>query len=292
MGVGSCHNAATSESTSNSQLPIWELEVGVESWRSPTVSYPCGVTVEDPRVAAWLAALDARHLANLTPSETARALRALSSCYVERRGKLAEGAALETAGKRAAFGLFYAPLHFFVTREVVRSLPDLQTGIRQLTDIGCGTGAAGAAWALAAGVQRVTGIDRNPWAVAEANWTYRQLGLSGRAVRGDAARTEIGTARGAGIIAAYTVNEIAAEARAVLLRRFLEAGAGGARVLIVEPIARRIMGWWPEWERAFLDAGGRADEWRFPATLPQRQRDLGRAAGLDPRELTARTVLL
>src|SRR5688572_31269883 len=110
----------------------------------------------DARVARWLAALEQRHLTDLTPSELARALRALSSCYVERRAKLADGGALETAGKRAAFGLFYAPLHFFVTREVVRSLPDLQTGIRQLTDIGCGTGAAGAAWALEAGIQRVS----------------------------------------------------------------------------------------------------------------------------------------
>ena len=248
--------------------------------------------MEDPRVAAWLAALDVRHLANLTPSETARALRALSSCYVERRAKLADGGALETAGKRAAFGLFYAPLHFFVTREVVRSLPDLQTGIRQLTDIGCGTGAAGAAWALEAGIQRVTGIDRNPWAVAEANWTYRQLGLSGRAVRGDAARAAIDDGRGTGIIAAYTVNELSPDARAILLPHFIEASARGARVLVVEPIARRIMGWWPEWERAIVAAGGRADEWRFPATLPQRQRELGRAAGLDPRELTARTLFL
>ena len=54
----------------------------------------------------WLAALDERHLANLTPSEVTRALRALSSCYVERREKLAHGGALDGAGKRAAFALF------------------------------------------------------------------------------------------------------------------------------------------------------------------------------------------
>src|SRR5215210_1390656 len=77
-----------------------------------------------PRLRTPLSIRDAgqRHLANLTLAETARALRALSSCYVERRSKLAAGGALDTAGKRAAFALFYGPLHFLVTREVVRAL--------------------------------------------------------------------------------------------------------------------------------------------------------------------------
>src|SRR5688572_25893030 len=97
---------------------------------------------------SWLAALDERHLADLTPSEVARALRALSSCYVERRGKLASGGALDSAGKRAAFALFYAPLHFFVVREIVRALPGAPARLSRIVDLGCGTGAAGAAWCL------------------------------------------------------------------------------------------------------------------------------------------------
>jgi hypothetical protein len=36
----------------------------------------------------------------------------------------------------------------------------------------------------------------------------------------------------------------------------------------------------------------RLGEWRFPADLPRRQRDLAKAAGLDPRELTARSLYL
>lgn len=247
---------------------------------------------EDARVAAWLEALDRRHLAELTPSEVARALRALSSCYVERRAKLAQGAALETAGKRAAFGLFYAPLHFFVTRAVVRALPGGLTPLREIIDLGCGTGAASAAWALECETGRVTGVDRNAWAVTEANWTYRQLGLSGRATRGDAAHTALRGEAGLAILLAYTVNELSDDGRALLLPRLLDTHAQGARVLVIEPIARRFAGWWNEWERAITRAGGRADEWRFRAELPPRQRDLGRAAGLDPRELTARTLFL
>jgi len=59
----------------------------------------------------WLAALEARHLAELTFPEMSRALKALSSTYVERRQKISEGAALAGRGKRAAFALFYGPLH-------------------------------------------------------------------------------------------------------------------------------------------------------------------------------------
>jgi hypothetical protein len=246
----------------------------------------------DPRLDAWLTALNARHLRELTPSEVGRALRALSSCYVERRAKLAQGGALESGGKRAAFALFYAPLHFLVTREVVRALPDATSGITEILDIGCGTGAAGAAWALESGDVRVAGVDRHPWAVAEANWTYRQLGVSGRASRGDAAEMKPRGARGQGVLAAYTINELPDATRGALLPRLLETHAKGGRILIIEPIARRMAGWWSGWERAIVSAGGRADEWRFATTLPERQRTLGRAAGLDPRELTARTLFL
>ena len=246
----------------------------------------------DARITAWLAALDERHLADLTPSEVARALRALSSCYVERRARLSEGAALGTAGKRAAFALFYAPLHFETARLIVRGLGPAALDVREIHDLGCGTGVAGAAWALEASGARVSGIDRNPWAVAEANWSYRTLRVEGRAVRGNAAQFRMPPRPGAGIVAAYTVNELADPARDELLAALLRAQAARARVLIIEPIARRVTPWWKGWESAFLAAGGRADEWRFPSTLAKRQRDLAKAAGLRPDALTARTLFM
>ncbi|MCA1648900.1 MAG: methyltransferase domain-containing protein [Acidobacteria bacterium] len=238
----------------------------------------------------WLAALEQRHLANLTPSEVARALRALSSCYVERRAKLAHGGALDTAGKRAAFALFYAPLHFLVVREIIRALPD--AGVTQIVDVGCGTGAAGAAWALEIGGARVRGIDRNRWAIAEANWTYAQLGLPGRASRDDVTRLTLRSVPGSGVLAAYTINELSAPARLTLLDQLLRARRQGARVLVIEPIAKRMSGWWSQWEQAFEQVAGVAQEWRFAVPLPPRQWALGRAAGLDPRELTARSLWL
>jgi Methyltransferase domain len=245
--------------------------------------------MSDSSVGDWLAALEQRHLANLRPSEVSRALRSLSSCYVERRSKLAQGAALNTAGKRAAFALFYGPLHYVVTHEIVMAIERARY-VAQILDLGCGSGAAGAAWAMASGRCTINGVDKHPWAVDEANWTYRQLGITGYAGQGDIARAPIRGRKGHGILAAYSINEIEDNMRANLLDRLGEAKENGSHVLVIEPIAKRALSWWPEWENRFCAAGGRADQWRFRTELPDRQRALGRAAGLDPRELTARSL--
>jgi hypothetical protein len=254
------------------------------------------------RYAAWLEGLERRHLGDLTRREVARALGALSSCYVERRTKLAEGGALSSAGKRAAFALFYGPQHFLVTQQIVESVSDARAGITDIIDLGCGTGAAGAAWALASAARSIRGFDVHPWAIQEASWTYRQFQLDGHAVRSNLTRLEgspanralLAARRGTGILAAYTVNELPPESRGPLLAALLAAHDRGATVLVVEPIARRLSGaaWWGDWQSEFETAGGRGDEWRFPASLPATTLALARAAGLDPRELTARSLFL
>jgi hypothetical protein len=221
-----------------------------------------------------------------------RALQALSGLYVERRGRLATGAAFEGAGKRAAFALYYGPLHFLLVRHIVRELGAGDPLPQRIVDVGCGTGIAGAAWALAAaGHPVVEGVDRNGWAVDEARWTYAHLGVRGRASRGELASTALPGA-GGGVIAAFTVNELDEPARGLLLPRLLESAHAGARVIVVEPISRRAVPWWSTWAAAFTNAGGRADEWRFRAVLPERLALLDRAAGLDHRELTGRSLYL
>src|SRR5689334_12962078 len=131
----------------------------------------------DDRFTRWLEQTERRHLADLTFPQVSAGLRALSSTYVERRTRLDRGAALEGAGKRAAFALFYAPLHFLLVRSIVGALSQAVDAARggeamhppALVDLGCGTGAAGAAWASAfAHPPRVLGIDRHPWALDEA----------------------------------------------------------------------------------------------------------------------------
>jgi hypothetical protein len=247
-----------------------------------------------PDISNWLAALEERHLANLTRSELTRALRALSSCYVERRGKLESGAALDGAGKRAAFALFYGPLHFITISEVLRALDAGDHCPKTIVDLGCGTGVGGAAWAIACGrTPAVQGIDRSVWAVSEANWTYQQLGIRGRAGARDLSRipdSAIARSPDSSILLAYAANELSDHARAALLAAVTAAIARGAGVLVIEPIARRDRPWWPEWAKALTKEGAREDEWRFPADLPPTLRQMAKSAGLDPRELTARTL--
>ncbi len=238
----------------------------------------------------WMTALERRHLARLTFQEVRRALVALSSIYVERRSRIGRGGAFDGAGKRAAFALFYGPLHFLLVRKIVRALAAAEPPPSRVLDLGCGTGAAGAAWSLAAGGSPpIAAIDRHAWAIEEAAWTLRALGLRGHARRADLERTPF-HGSGEAILLSFAVNELAPQARERLLARLLEAARRGARILVVEPLARRPIPWWGEWSAAFAAAEGRDDEWRFPVTLPDRLRLLDHAAGMDHHELTGRSL--
>lgn len=238
----------------------------------------------------WLEKLERRVFATLTFPEVRRALQALNRDYVERRRRLDEKAALRGAGKRAAFVLYYGPLHFLIVREVVRRLAPASLAVREICDLGCGSGAAGVAWgSLAAPSPRLSGWDDQAWAVQEAHWTYGQFGLAGGAGQKEIDRVLL-PGEGSGILAAYAVNELGAAERARLLSRLLASAQQGARLLVVEPLARGVAPWWDGWAKAFLAAGGRADEWRFSLPLPPLLQKFDRAAGLDHRELTCRTL--
>ena len=220
---------------------------------------------------------------------TAVSTRALSSAYVERRQKVARGETLDSAGKRAAFALFYGPLHFMVSRRIVEALGADAPAPRSVLDIGCGTGAAGAAWAIAAGGVPVSGIDRHPWAVEEARWTYRALGLNGHARVGEVTRLPP-IKPGSAVIAGYVLNELSPDARQRVEDTLLRAAEAGAAVLAIEPIARSFTPWWDETARRFAAAGGRADQWRFASDLPPLVQLFDKAAGLNHSELTARSL--
>jgi hypothetical protein len=242
----------------------------------------------DPFVS-WLAGLEARHLGRFTFAEVRKALQAVSSIYVERRGRLAEKGVLDSAGKRAAFALFYAPLHFLFVREALAALGATQR-LGEIVDLGCGTAPAGAAWASAVRAH-VVGYEKNGWAAEEARRTLKAFHLKGRIEVRDIARVPLEGQR-RGIVAAYTVNELPEDAQRRLLADLLAAGRAGARVLVVEPLSRSVAVYWPEWKRAILEAGGRADEWRFAVPLPLLLKRLDHAAGLDHRQLIGRTLFL
>ena len=250
------------------------------------------MNAQDELFTRWIAALEARHLAELTFSEVSRALRALSSAFVERRQKLGGGAALSGAGKRAAFALFYGPLHHLLLTHIVETLPGATRKTPTLLDLGCGTGASGVAWARSCEKRpRLIGIDRHPWALGEAAETYRAFGMAATLRQGDIATANLPKGPAA-ILAAFTLNELADPAREALLARLVERAGHGDRVLIVEPLAGFVARWWNRWRDAFEAAGGRAHEWRLRTELPPIVAKLDRAAGLNHREITGRSLWL
>ncbi|MBI3493568.1 MAG: hypothetical protein HY047_17580, partial [Acidobacteria bacterium] len=136
---------------------------------------------------------------------------------------------------------------------------------------------------------RIVGIDRHPWAVQEATETYRAFGLSATTRRSDVATAKL--PRGPKmILAAFTLNELPDAHRDALMTRLVDRAARGDRLLVVEPIAGFVARWWDRWRKTFESAGGRADEWRLRAALPAIVAKLDRAAGLDHRELTGRSL--
>jgi SAM-dependent methyltransferase len=240
----------------------------------------------------WLTALEARHLANLTFAEVTRALRALSATYVERRERLARKAAFDSAGKRAAYALYYSPLHFLTVNQIAEALQLNAQPVRHILDLGCGAGAAGAAWAVQhSSHPSITGIDAHPWALGEATFTYRAFGLRAETSRADVTRMRMPRSVDA-IVAGWMVNELDDTRRALVHAQLLRMATAGTQILIVEPIATRVVPWWSEWVRDFTPVGGRSDEWRFRIELPHLLTRLDRAAGLRHDELTARSIFV
>jgi predicted RNA methylase len=256
------------------------------------------VELTSSQFQSFLEALEARHLADLRFSEVTRALRALSSAYVERRETaLAGHKALDGAGKRAAFAMYYGPIHFLLVQHILRQLGHRFTPIGHrsisvvpdrgtVVDLGCGTGVAGAAVAtLVTPPLKVVGIDTHPWTLDEARFTYQAFGLRSDVRRGDASRTRFPTDTSF-VVAAFVVNELKEADRAVLLAQLKSARVP---TLVVEPISNRISPWWPEWVAAL---GGRADEWKVRVDTPPLVTRLAKAAGLRPEVLTARSLLI
>ena len=238
---------------------------------------------------SFLQALEQRHLADLRFSEVTRALRALSSAYVERReSALADHKALDGAGKRAAFAMYYGPLHFLLVQHIVKEIgASFKPGT--VVDLGCGTGVAGAAIATSTTPPlRVLGFDTHPWTLDEARFTYKAFGLHSDVRRAHAAKTRFPKDTSI-IVAAFVVNELSEKDRGVLLSNLKQSKT---HILIVEPISQRISPWWDDWAGEFTRMGGRADIWKARIDVPPLVKRLAKASGLRPEMLTARSLFL
>jgi SAM-dependent methyltransferase len=242
---------------------------------------------------AWLEATLARFLPPLTFPELRRGVQALSALYVERRGegRLAERA-LDGAGKRAAFACFYAPLHFLTLHHALAALGWPQgTPPARIADLGCGTGAAGAA--VAAHFERrppLLAVDRSGFALGEARHTYRAFGVPARTRRG-ALPAALPTVRAGDLwVLGWTVNECAPAVEEALRTRVGAAAEAGVALVVAEPLATAATPWWRDWERALAPAGVHARELKVRVELPLPLAKLDRAAGLDHRLLGARLL--
>ena len=88
------------------------------------------------------------------------------------------------------------------------------------------------------------------------------------------------------------LNELPVASLDAAMHRLCVRAEAGDAVLIVEPLAGFVAPWWPRWQREIEKSGGRSDEWRFRADLPAIAAKLDHAAGLDHKELTARSLFL
>jgi hypothetical protein len=257
------------------------------------------VSAADAVVEAWLAALIERHTSNLSRPEFLKAVRALSVRYVERRAALADRTPTDSPGKRAAFAGFFAAVHFITVRAVVGAVGAAVAPLDQLVDLGCGTGVAGAAWALACRRRPpLVGVDRQRWALQEAEWNWRMLGLRGRTRVADFVTTAEAMAKDrrtpgrTGLVLAWSVNELDAGRRQRLLAAVHTLASRHVAVLVIEPIARAATPWWGDWWRAVTAGGGQAAEWRFDVALPGSLAALDEAAGFRRDGLAVRTLWL
>jgi hypothetical protein len=251
-------------------------------------------------IDAWLEALVARHSSAMTRPEFLKAIRALSARYVERRSALPDRSPLDSAGKRAAFAGFYAPLHFLTMRGVVRGLGAGSATLDTIVDLGCGTGVAGMAWASEwAPAPAIVGIDQSAWAIDEARRNWQDAGVKGRAERRDLVLELERLARASddprrrpaiGIVLGWSLNELTGPARDRAEQAIHALAARGAHVIVVEPIGRRLVPWWTALAERAVRAGARSDEWRFDDPLPPALASLDRDAGFQREELTARSL--
>lgn len=244
------------------------------------------------RTGRYLEALLDRHLKDLKFGEVTRALRALSAGYVEKREEGGLARALDGRGKRAAFALYYGATHFLATQALIRELGLRFDGGRPLiVDLGCGTGVCGAAWALeSGGSPQVIGADRSSFALHEARWTYQTLRVKGETSRSITETLE-SIRRPDALVIGWTLNELDDARRDLVAAKIAPWVAKGTRLLVVEPVSKRVTPWWDEWTGKLPKNLCTVAEKRLRLDLPPKIALLARSAGLGTEATVVRVLV-
>lgn len=240
-----------------------------------------------------MGSVETRHLQRLTFSELRRALKSLSDHYIAGR----PNRALDSRGKRAAFAAFYGPLHYLMVAAVARRLGISRSveSLGAVVDLGCGTGTCGAAVVSATstpGAVRLLGIDLSNWATQETKATYAALQLRGTTRTADLAKFDLKQGPACVYILGFVVNELPTPLQDRLRHQLLAARRRGCCVLVIEPIAHRLTGYWAGWQEEVVADGGRTDEWHIPSPLPELLRRLDRATRMNHSVLKCKSLWL
>ena len=233
--------------------------------------------------------------AALTFPEIRKGAQAISSLYLERRATRGFERALTGAGKRAAFACYYAPLHFLAAHHALAGIraatPGWPDETARVIDLGCGTGAVGAAVGFAlGGALPLRAMDRSGWALGEARHTLRAFGLVGHTVRGALPAGLPAARRGDLLTLGWVLNELPEKQRDACLTRLEALTRDGVQVLILEPLAGPVVPWWDACRDQLAGVGMREQTLRQRIILPGFVAKLDRATGLDHRELGARVL--
>jgi len=251
----------------------------------PPAEFPAEIAAS---VDAWIASAVER-AAPLTFSEIRKGVQALSRRYTLRRDP---GDALASPAKRAAFAAYFAPLHLATAYGVVRALPERGfTDTARIVDLGAGSGAAGAGAALAAPSHPpILALERSGFALAEARRTYAAFGLRGETQRAQLPLGIPKLARGDVALLGWLLNECDDDARERVFGALERGLAAGARVLVLEPLAGRVVPWWDEVAARFAALGCASGSVRWTMQRPEFVARMDKAAQLDHRELGARVL--
>jgi len=241
---------------------------------------------------AWLSARTAKAESELSFREIRKGVQAVQADYLGRLKGTRGARVMEGRGKRAAFATFYAAIHHLTVYGWLQSEPlGVLPRFRTLHDLGCGTGAVGAAVARCLDPRpELQGVDKNPWAVSEARDCYRHFGLSGGARRGTLPGGLPRIGEGDLIVAGWSVNELDEGSREALLGQLKRVLGRGAGLLLVEPISEKICPWWSSWVRSLKGSGATDHRVKFSCDRPEWILRMDRAAKMDHSILSARVL--